>query len=55
MTGRRDAWLLVKVTLTGGTLAFTTLLGAVWSGQMQGFDAFLLIVFGLMASLGWFS
>jgi hypothetical protein len=53
---RRAAWglllggvLLVKAVLTGGTLAFTTLLGWAWKGSIEGLDAFLLVLFGLMA------
>jgi hypothetical protein len=52
----RAAWgfalgglLLAKVTLTGFSLAFTTLLGAAWSGSLDGFNGFLLVLFGLMA------
>lgn len=52
----RSAWgyvlgglLLVKAAMTGATLAFTTTLGGVWDGQIDGFNAFLLVLFGLMA------
>lgn len=55
----RAAWgfalgglLLTKVTLTGFSLAFTTLLGAVWTGSLDGFNGFLLVLFGLMAVTG---
>jgi hypothetical protein len=53
---RGEAWgyvlgglLLTKVALTGFTLAFTTALGALWAGKIGGFDAFLFVVFALMA------
>jgi hypothetical protein len=41
--------LLTKVAVTGFTLAFTTALGALWAGRIGGFDAFLFVVFALMA------
>jgi hypothetical protein len=41
--------LLTKLAMTGFTLAFTTALGALWAGRIGGFDAFLFIVFALMA------
>ena len=44
--------LLVKAVLTGSTLAFTTALGWAWKGSIEGLDAFLLVLFGLMALLG---
>jgi hypothetical protein len=54
---RREAWgyvlgglLLTKLAMTGFTLAFNTALGALWAGNVSGFDAFLLIVFSLMAA-----
>jgi hypothetical protein len=54
---RREAWgyvlgglLLTKLAMTGFTLAFNTALGALWAGHISGFDAFLLIVFSLMAA-----
>lgn len=43
------AVLLVKLALTGGTLAFTTALNWAWGGGLEGLDAFLLVVFGAMA------
>ena len=53
---RGEAWgyvlgglLLTKVALTGFTLAFTTALGTMWAGRIGGFDAFLVVVFALMA------
>jgi hypothetical protein len=53
---RKDAWgyllgglLLTKLVATGFTLAFNTALGAWWAGRVGGFDAFLLVVFSLMA------
>jgi hypothetical protein len=53
---RGEAWgyvlgglLLTKVALTGFTLAFTTALGTMWAGRIGGFDAFLFVVFALMA------
>jgi hypothetical protein len=53
----REAWgyvlgglLLVKALATGSTLAFTTALGAWWAGEIGGFDAFLLVLFALMAA-----
>jgi len=52
---RREAWgyvlgglLLTKLTATGFTLAFTTALGAWWAGAIDGFDAFLFVLFALM-------
>ena len=52
---RREAWgyvlggfLLVKMATTGFTLAFTTALGAWWTGAIDGFDAFLFVLFALM-------
>jgi hypothetical protein len=53
---RRAAWgyvlgglLLVKALVTGSTLAFTTALGAWWAGKIAPFDAFLFVLFALMA------
>jgi hypothetical protein len=53
---RREAWgyvlgglLLVKVLATGSTLAFTTALGAWWARAINPFDAFLFVLFTLMA------
>ena len=53
---RREPWgyvlgglLLVKVLATGSTLAFTTALGAWWAGKLAPFDAFLFVLFALMA------
>jgi hypothetical protein len=53
---RGEAWghvlgglLLTKLAMTGSTLAFSTALGALWAGKIGGFDAFLLVVFSLMA------
>lgn len=53
---RREAWgyvlgglLLVKVLATGSALAFTTALGAWWAGEINPFDAFLFVLFALMA------
>jgi len=53
---REEAWgyvlgglLLTKLAATGLTLAFTTALGALWAGRIGGFDAFLFVVFALMA------
>src|SRR3712207_5855413 len=53
---RREAWgyvlgglLLVKVLATGSTLAFTTALGAWWARAINAFDAFLFVLFALMA------
>lgn len=40
--------LLVKTTLTGLTLAFSTALDAVWAGSLDAFNTFLLGLFGLM-------
>jgi hypothetical protein len=52
---RRDPWgyvlgglLLTKLAATGFTLAFTTALGALWAGAIDGFDAFLFVLFALM-------
>ncbi len=42
--------LLVKAAATGFTLAFTTALGAWWAGEVGGFDAFLFVLFVLMAA-----
>jgi len=54
---RREPWgyvlgglLLTKLAATGFTLAFTTALGALWAGHIAGFDAFLFVVFALMAA-----
>ena len=54
---RREAWgyvlgglLLVKALATGSTLAFNTALGAWWAGHIGGFDAFLFVLFALMAA-----
>jgi len=44
--------LLTKATLTGLTLAFTTALGGVWAGTLDSFNAFLLVLFGLMGLIG---
>jgi hypothetical protein len=41
--------LLTKLAATGFTLAFTTALGTLWAGRIGGFDAFLFVVFTLMA------
>jgi hypothetical protein len=41
--------LLVKVTATGLTLAFTQALAMVWAATVRPFDAFLFAIFGLMA------
>jgi hypothetical protein len=38
--------------LTGGTLAFATLLDWRWSGELDGFNTVLLVLFGLMAVMG---
>jgi hypothetical protein len=53
---RRDAWgyvlggfLLVKMAATGFTLAFTTALGAWWARAIDPFNAFLFVLFALMA------
>jgi hypothetical protein len=53
---QREAWgyvlgglLLVKALVTGSTLAFTTALGAWWVGAVAPFDAFLFVVFVLLA------
>lgn len=40
--------LLVKMALSGLTLAFTTALGAWWAREIEPFQAFLFIVFALM-------
>jgi hypothetical protein len=52
---RREPWgyvlgglLLTKLAATGFTLAFTTALGAWWAGAIDGFDAFLFVLFALM-------
>lgn len=42
--------LLTKLAATGFTLAFTTALGAWWAGKIAGFDAFLFVIFALMAA-----
>jgi hypothetical protein len=54
---RGEAWghilgglLLTKLAMTGSTLAFSTALGALWAGHIAGFDAFLFVVFALMAA-----
>src|SRR5215213_5294063 len=54
---RREGWgyvlgglLLTKLAMTGFTLAFNTALGALWAGHISGFDAFLFVVFALMAA-----
>ena len=54
---RRVGWgyvlgglLLTKLAMTGFTLAFNTSLGALWAGHISGFDAFLFVVFALMAA-----
>lgn len=56
---RRAAWgyalgglLLVKATLTGLTLAFTTSLSGLWAGALAPMDSFLLLLFGPMAVIG---
>jgi hypothetical protein len=41
--------LLVKMATTGFTLAFTTALGAWWAQEIDTFDAFLFVIFALMA------
>lgn len=41
--------LLVKVALTAGTVAFGTVLNALWTGSLAASDAFLLVLFGAMA------
>lgn len=53
---RREAWgyvlgglLLVKALATGSTLAFNTALGAWWARAINPFDAFLFVLFALMA------
>ena len=53
----REAWgyvlgglLLTKLAMTGFTLAFDTALGALWARHIAGFDAFLFVVFALMAA-----
>jgi hypothetical protein len=53
---RGEAWgyvlgelLLTKLAATGFTLAFTTALGTLWTGRVGGFEAFLFVVFALMA------
>jgi hypothetical protein len=53
---RRRPWgyvlgglLLTKLAATGLTLAFTTALGAWWAGAIDPFDAFLFVLFALMA------
>ena len=53
---RSESWgyvlgglLLTKALATGSTLAFTTALGAWWAGAITTFDAFLFVVFALMA------
>lgn len=58
---RREAWgyvlgglLLIKALATGSTLAFTTALGAWWAQAINPFDAFLFVLFALMA-IGAFS
>ena len=54
---RREGWgyvlgglLLTKLAMTGFTLAFNTALGTLWAGHISGFDAFLFVVFALMAA-----
>jgi hypothetical protein len=42
-------FLLVKMATTGFTLAFTTALGAWWAQEIDPFNAFLFILFALMA------
>jgi len=56
MLRRRRPWgyflggfLLVKVLATSSTLAFTTALGAWLAGAIAPFDAFLFVLFALMA------
>lgn len=53
---RRGPWgyvlgglLLTKLATTGFTLAFTTVLGALWAGAIDPFDAFLFVLFALMS------
>lgn len=53
---RKDAWgyvlggfLLVKMATTGFTLAFTTALGTWWARAIDPFNAFLFVLFALMA------
>ncbi len=41
--------LLVKALATGSTLAFTTALAAWWARAINPFDAFLFVLFTLMA------
>jgi hypothetical protein len=59
---RREAWgyvlgrlLLIKALATGSTLAFTAALGAWWVQAINPFDAFLFILFALMAIGAFFS
>jgi hypothetical protein len=54
---RREAWgyvlgglLLTKLAATGFTLASTTALGAWLAGKISSFDAFLFVIFALMAT-----
>src|SRR5215211_5207656 len=54
---RRRPWgyvlggfLLVKMATTGFTLAFTTALGAWWARGIDAFNAFLFVLFALMAT-----
>src|SRR5215212_759123 len=54
---RREAWgyvlggfLLVKMATTGFTLAFTTALGTWWARGIDPFNAFLFVLFALMAT-----
>jgi hypothetical protein len=44
--------LLTKLIMTGFTLAFTTALGALWAGEIDGFNIFLFVLFALMAAGG---
>ncbi len=53
----RSAWgypiagiVLAKAMLTSGTVAFTTLLNAAWTGSLSGYDAFLAVLFGVVAA-----
>ncbi|HET7271176.1 MAG TPA: hypothetical protein VFI90_08810, partial [Rubrobacter sp.] len=44
--------LLTKLATTGFTLAFTTALGAWWADEIDGFNAFLFVLFALMVAGG---
>jgi hypothetical protein len=41
--------LLIKVIATGLTLAFTQALSMLWAGKVEPFEAFLFVIFGVMA------